>query len=137
MEIIAEEKGITYPESLISRETKDLMTGYMQHLKYAAMGSGYMTDFREIDLEKAEIQARTQALHDLNEDTIIKGIIQAESIEVSTAELEKEALRISREQGTSIEMVKRFFGEDFAGLTEDIKKQKARKLIYDTAKRIQ
>ena len=134
IDIIAEKKGIIYSESLINSETEYLVTGYKQHLKYAAMGSGNMADMNNIDMGKVKANARIQAIHDLNEEIVINGIIKSESIDVFPNELEEEALRISREQGTDIEMVKRFFGEDFSGLTKDIQKKKARRLIYDEAK---
>ena len=130
---MAEEKGISIPEEEIEAETDIQLSGRYQSMKYAAMGSGNMAELMTLDRDALREETREAVIKELTIDKVIKEIVKTEDIQVTAEELTREAERIAREQNSSMEMVKRFFGDDFSGLSGDVKIKKARDLVYERA----
>ena len=89
----------------------------------------------EVDLEKWQQDIRDEIIHDQKVEWILNTVIEQEKLEVSPQELEDAAVRLAREEQTTLEMVQRFMGEDYALLKKDALYEKAKRWMAAKAKR--
>ena len=61
------------------------------------------------------------------------GEVREEQIQVSEAELRQAAEALAEEEHTTLEMVRRFMGEDYALLKKDVLNKKARAFLAEAS----
>ena len=66
---------------------------------------------------------------------ILNAVIDREKLTVSFQELEEMAIKLAEQEQTTLEMVQRFMGEDYALLKKDALYKKAKRWMAAKAKR--
>lgn len=130
---IVDASDIEVPQSMVDDEVTRMVCELSQHLKYQAMQSGDYSYLLRNDMADRMEEMKEEAVRQLKTKLVLEGIIEAENLEVTKEELEKEAKAISERQQMSIEMVKDFFGEELAPLKDDLLVRKAIDFVYANA----
>ncbi|MGI1659020.1 MAG: hypothetical protein ACRKFN_08600 [Desulfitobacterium sp.] len=130
---VLEANDIEVPQDLVDNEVAMMVRELKHKLKYESMVLGGYTDFRQEDLTDQMDKFREEAFKSVKTRIVLKGIIEAESFEVTKEELEEEAKSIAARQSISIEMVKDFLGEDLELLRDDLLVRKAIDFVYVNA----
>jgi trigger factor len=130
---VLEANDIEVPQDWVEHEIILMVIEHKHKIKYESMSTVSPYDFMHEDVPGLLEAFREEAFKLVKTRLVIQGIIEAESFEVTKAELEEEAKKLSVRQKISIEMVKNFLGEDFESLKEDLLVRKAFDFIYANA----
>ena len=130
---IIEDNHIRVDEAEASAEIEYTLTGTLQSMKYQRLigGGGHLPDQEEVERLREEI--RRETLRSMKLKKLLESVIEQEDIRVSQHELEQEAEAMARRQNMSVDMVKRFFGEDLSGLEGEVRAGKAVRFIVQSA----
>ena len=115
---IIRESKVGFSEEKVEDELKMELAGLMQTMRYRAMGGDHQ-------LEETSLEEWTEE--------ILRLIIREEQIQVSEAELRQAAEALAEEEHTTLEMVRRFMGEDYALLKKDVLNKKARAFLAEAS----
>jgi len=116
---------IDVPESAIENELEYIKLDMKHRMQYDQMSGGGLHLFPQMELAEQEAELREAAVFEAKAPRVLKEIIAQQGITTTQDELEAEALAIAGREGSTIEMVKRFFGDDFALLERDVLERKA------------
>ena len=116
---------IDVPESAIENELEYIKLDMKHRMQYDQMSGGGLHLFPQMELAEQEAELREAAVFEAKAPRVLKEIIAQQGITTTQDELEAEALAIAGREGSTIEMVKRFFGEDYALLERDVLERKA------------
>ena len=116
---------IDVPESAIENELEDIKLDMKHRMQYDQMSGGGMHLFPQMELAEQEAELREAAVFEAKAPRVLKEIIAQQGITTTQGELEAEAQARAEREGSTIEMVKRFFGDDFAMLERDVLERKA------------
>ncbi len=122
---------IPFSEEEVEQEIRMELAGLMQNMRYQAMGGDHHLE--EMDLDKWKEDIRKEIIRDHQVETILRTVIEQEELTVSHEELEEAAIRLAKEEQTTLEMVRRFMGEDYVLLRKETLYDKAKRLIVDTS----
>ena len=126
------EYDIQVPQALVEEEYHLCMMDMKHKMVYGQMaGSHQMNPMEQAEaLKDAQEELMEVAYLSVKEDLVMKEVIEKGNFTVTQAELQQYAEELAKRQNTTMDMVKRFFGEDFALLVRDVKRQKAEAWIY-------
>ena len=127
---VLEANNINVPQELIDDEAEMMVQDLYSKARYENMATGGDSIFTLEEQAKQMDEIRAEAFKQVKTRLLLKGIIEAESLNVTREELEEEALAISDRQKMPIEMVKSFLGEDLELLADDLLIKKAIDFIY-------
>ncbi|MEL1135712.1 hypothetical protein AAC978_11060 [Desulfitobacterium sp. THU1] len=130
---VLEANDIEVPQDLVDNEVAMMVRELKHKLKYESMVLGGYTDFRQEDLTAQMDKFKEEAFKSVKTRIVLKGIIDAESFEVTREELEEEAKSIAARQHIPLDMVKDFLGEDLELLRDDLLVRKAIDFVYVNA----
>lgn len=116
---------IDVPESAIENELAYITLDMKHRMQYDQMSGGGLHLFPQMELAEQEAELREAAEFEAKASRVLKEIIAQQGITATRNELEAEAQAIAEREGSTIEMVKRFFGEDYALLERDVLERKA------------
>ena len=116
---------IDVPESAIENELEYIKLDMKHRMQYDQMSGGGMHLFPQMELAEQEAELREAAVFEAKAPRVLKEIIAQQGITVTRDDLEAEAQAMAEREGSTIEMVKRFFGDDFAMLERDVLERKA------------
>ena len=116
---------IDVPESAIENELEYIKLDMKHRMLYDQMSGGGMHLFPQMELAEQEAELREAAVFEAKAPRVLKEIIAQQGITTTQDELEAEAQAMAEREGSTIEMVKRFFGDDFAMLERDVLERKA------------
>ena len=116
---------IDVPESAIENELEYIKLDMKHRMQYDQMSGGGMHLFPQMELAEQEAELREAAVFEAKAPRVLKEIIAQQGITTPQGELEAEAQAMAEREGSTIEMVKRFFGDDFAMLERDVLERKA------------
>ena len=116
---------INVPESAIENELAYITLDMKHRMQYDQMSGGGLHLFPQMELAEQEAELREAAEFEAKAPRVLKEIIAQQGITATRDELEAEAQAIAEREGSTIEMVKRFFGEDYALLERDVLERKA------------
>ena len=119
---IIQESRVGFSEEKVENELKMEMAGLMQTMRYRAMGGDHQLE--ETSLEEWMEKLRKE---------IIRLIIREEQLQVSEAELRQAAEELAEKEHTTLEMVRRFMGDDYALLKKDVLNQKAKAFLAEAS----
>lgn len=103
-----------------------LIRADMKHrMVYEQMSGGAVHLFPEAELAEQQDALFEAALFEVKEPLVLKRIIAEQAIEASSEELLAEAQAMAAREGSTLELLRRFFGEDFSGLARDVCNRKA------------
>ncbi|VEH02878.1 trigger factor [Slackia heliotrinireducens] len=121
-----EDYDIDVPEEAIENELRYVELQLRHNMQYDRLAGGDMHMFPTRELDEQREEMRAAAVFEAKEPRVIKAIVAERGIDVTYEELEAEAEAIAKRQNSTIEEVKRFFGEDLGMLRRDVLDQKAR-----------
>lgn len=121
---------IDVPEEKV-RELYDYFVLQMKHsLQYERMSGGPLIHPNEFIEERKE-EILENAYREAKTDLVMKELLKDESLTVTAEELQEKAERMVKEENTSMDMVKRFFGDDLRGLERGVKEEKIKERIWN------
>ena len=120
-----EQYEIDVPESLVENELQFIMLDMRHRMQYDTLTGGGIHFNAMAELEEQEEEFRAIARFEVKSKLVVKAILAEQGFTVTQDELETAALDMAKRQNSTIEMVKRFFGDDLALLERDVKEQKA------------
>ena len=132
IERIVDAKDLELDEEEIENETDYLLKSNLHHLTYARMAG---QPAEEVDVDALQEEIRRDVIREFKTERLLKAVIANEAIEATMEDLAQAAERLAAEENTSLDLVKRFFGEDYSGLAGDVKRRKAKELLYELAVR--
>ncbi|MDO4340041.1 MAG: hypothetical protein Q4C91_18445 [Eubacteriales bacterium] len=127
-QIIAESE-IICPEEKVEQELRLEWAGFCQDMRYRAMGGDHQME--EIDPEKWCETVRKEIIRDYQTEVILNTVIKEEQLSVSHEELETAAAELAGKEHTTLEMVRRFMGEDYALMKKEVLYKKTKKFLYN------
>ena len=118
---------IPVPEELVAEEYRLCMMDMKHKMVYGQMaGTHNMNPMEQAEaLKDAREELMEVAYLTVKEELVMKDVIARGNFTVTQEELQAFAEAMAKRQNTTLDMVKRLFGEDFALLTGDLKRQKA------------
>lgn len=119
------EYDIDVPESAIENEVEYLQLAMRHNMQYDRLTGGGAHFFPDRELDDQQAELRAEALFQAKEPRVLKAVIAEQGITASREELEAEAVAMAERQGSALDMVKRFFGDDLAMLERDVLERKA------------
>ena len=130
---LLEVNEIEVPPDLVENEAARMLLELRHRMTYETLATGNTIRLTSDEMAEQMTLIHAQADKQVKTDLILDAIIDAERFEVTTAELDEEALAIANRQKISIEMVKDFLGEDLAPLKKDLLVRKAIELVTTSA----
>ena len=125
---------VDVPESAVENELEYLKLAMRHNMQYDRMTGGDVHLFPGRELAQQEEELHAAALFEAKEPLVLKRIIAEQGFEVAPEELEDEAVALAERQGSTIEMVKKFFGDDLKLLERDVLERKAKDWACEQAR---
>ncbi|HAM15337.1 MAG TPA: hypothetical protein DCP91_05675 [Eggerthellaceae bacterium] len=120
-----EDYDIDVPKSAIQNELEYIKLDLRHRMQYDQLTGGDMHLFPKRELAQQEDELRAAALFEAKAPRVLKAIVAEQGFTATQDELEAEAQAIAEREGSTMDMVKRFFGEDLAMLERDVVERKA------------
>ena len=117
---------IEVPEERIEREYEMVRADMKHRMMYAQMSGGETHLFPDMELAEMEGDLREAALFEAKEPLVLRDLTKKLDVTVTPEELLAEAEAMAERQNTTIDQIKRFFGEDLALLERDVRENKIR-----------
>lgn len=129
-----EEKWRTYvlaydievPQDEVEEELYRVRADMKHRMIYEQMSGGEMHLFPDQELEEQKDELMEAAVFEVKEPLVLKDLTKKLAIEVTPEELLAEGEAIAKRQNSSLDEVKRFFGQDLAFLERDVRENKIR-----------
>lgn len=121
---------IPVPEERVEDELNLMIQQEKHRMQYDTLTTGRPHLNRQQELAKRMGEMRQAAYVEVKTGLVMKKILEQRNFSVSREELEAKAADIARRQEASMEMVKRFFGEELSGLERAVKEEKAIDWVY-------
>ncbi len=108
-------------------EEYELIRADMKHrMMYAHMSGAETHIFPDVELDEQEGALRAAALFEAKEPLVLRDLTKKLGIVVTPEELLAEAEEMARRQNTTVDELKRFFGDDLSLLERDVRENKIR-----------
>ncbi len=133
LEKVLEANQIEVPQDLVDDEFTMMILEFNHKMKYESLASGSFIGLTQDEIADRTEKFKEEAFKIVKTRLVLKGIIEAENLEVTKDELEEEAKAISIRQQVQIEMVKDFLGEDLELLKDDLLVRKAIDYVHANA----
>ena len=117
---------IDVPEEAIQNELAFVELSLRHGMQYDRLTGGDMHLFPGRELAEQEDEMRQAALFEAKEPRVLKAIIAAQGFQVTPEELLAEAEAVAQRQRSTVDELKRFFGDDLGMLKRDVLERKAR-----------
>ncbi|MBQ9058620.1 MAG: hypothetical protein IJ125_05515 [Atopobiaceae bacterium] len=117
---------IEAPQDEVEEELYRIRADLKHRMVYEQMSGGEAHYFPEAELDAQKDELVEAAIFEVKEQRVLKDLAQKLSIEVTPEELLAEGEAIAKRQGSTLDEVKRFFGEDFTLLERDVRDRKIR-----------
>ena len=114
------------PQDAVDREAEIIRLDLMHRMQYSRLSGGEAHLFPKFELESQQGDIIEAATFEAKEPIVLRDLVKRLGLTVSRGELEDEAIALAQREGTSLEDVKRFFGEDLSMLERDVLNRKAR-----------
>jgi len=124
---------IEVPQELVEEEFKLCILDMKHKLVYGQMtGSSRMNPLEQAQaLEEAQEELREVAYLTVKEYLVMRELLKQDRFRATAEELEAYGQAMAQRQKTSMEMIRKFFGEDLHLLESDVRRQKADAWIYE------
>lgn len=117
---------VEVPQQAIDDELAYVELQMRHNMQYDQLTGGGMHLFPARELQDQAADLYEAALFEAKEPRVLKAIIAEQGFEATSAELEAEAAAVAERQHSTVEELKRFFGDDLAMLKRDVVEAKAR-----------
>lgn len=123
------EYSIEVPKQAVENELNYIRMEMRHRMNYDTLtGGGHHLDPYG-ELEQMKDQLYQAAYFEAKYDLVIKDIIARQNFSITREELEEEAAAMAQRQHSTVDLVRRFFGEDLSMLEKDVKRRKAEQWI--------
>lgn len=122
---------ILVPEERVQNELNLIIQQENHRMQYDTLTTGRPHLNRGKELAERMDEMKQAAYDEVKSELVMKKILTQMNFSVSRKELEAKAAAIAESQDSSLEMVKRFFGEDLSGLERSVKEEKAIDWVYE------
>ncbi len=117
---------IEVPQEEVEEELYRIRADMKHRMVYAHMTGAETHLFPDAELEEQKDELMEAAVFEVKELLVLRDLAKKLDIDVTPEELLAEGEAIARRQGSTIEEVKRFFGEDLSLLERDVRDDKIR-----------
>ena len=117
---------IKVPQEDVEEELYLIRADMKHRMMYEQMSGGVAHPFPEIELEEQADVLMEAAIFEVKEPLVLKDLAKKLDIQVTPEELLAEGQAIAERQGSTLDEVKRFFGQDLAFLERDVRENKIR-----------
>ena len=121
---------LAYPIEVAQEDVEEELYVIKQDMKhrmiYEQMSGGEMHPFPEMELEEQKDELLEAAVFEVKEPLVLKDLAKKLEITVTPEELLAEGEAIAKRQNSTLDEVKRFFGQDLAFLERDVRESKIR-----------
>ena len=132
---VVEANEVEIPSVMIEDEIDRMIQELDQQLRYQGLSVDQYVEFVGKDAKAFRDELRPDAERQVKTRMLLNGIAEAEKIEVSQEELEKELEDMAVQYQTTADKLKEMIGvENINFLQKDMKSKKAIEFIYDNAK---
>ena len=132
---VVEANEVEIPSVMIEDEIDRMIQELDQQLRYQGLSVDQYVEFVGKDAKAFRDELRPDAERQVKTRMLLNGIAEAEKIEVSQEELEKELEDMAVQYQTTADKLKEMIGvENINFLQKDMKIKKAIEFIYDNAK---
>ena len=119
-----EDYDIEVPEEAIADELAYIELEMRHRMQYDRLTGGDPHLFPGIELASQAEELRAAAVFEAKAPLVVKDVIAKQGLTASYEELEAEAREMAEREASTLEMVKRFFGDDLAMLERDVLERK-------------
>ena len=116
---------IEVPRERVEEELALIVADMKHRMVYEQMSGGAMHLFPDAELAEQRDALVEAAVFEAKEPLVLKAIIAEQGIEATADELLAEAEAMAEREGSTVEMLRRFFGKDLRGLERDVLNSKA------------
>jgi len=117
---------IEVPQEEVEEELYRIRADMKHRMMYAQMSGGETHPFPELELEEQADELMEAAVFEVKELLVLRDLTRKLDVKVTPEELLARGEAIAKRQGSTIDEVKRFFGEDLALLERDVRDDKIR-----------
>lgn len=117
---------IEVPEERIEQEYEMVRVDMKHRMMYAQMSGAETHRFPEAELAEQTDALMEAAIFEVKETLVLKDLTKKLDIQVTAEELLAEGEAIAQRQNTTLDQVKRFFGQDLGFLERDVRENKIR-----------
>lgn len=125
-----EDYEIEVPEEKIEEELRYITLEMRHRLQYDSLINHTLHLNPRAEIAAREDEYRSLAYHEAKSELVMKKLLAEWRPSVTREELAQEARALAVRQNATLDMVKTFFGEDFAMLERDLKERKIKEKIF-------
>lgn len=118
------------PEKMVENQLQYMTLALTHRMQYEVLAGGGFRPGMGMELAERADEMRKAAYFEAKSELVMKKLLAEQAVSVTPEELEAEAIAMADRQGTTLEMVKRFFGDDLSGLEQDIKERKVLDWVF-------
>ncbi len=125
--------SVVVPSSMIAAKAEDILRNYAANFGMTdrSMPLEKLKEMMGVDESVMNSSIRPAAEYQVKNDLLLDAVVEAEKLEASAEEIEEFVKKMAEGFGAKVEELKNYFGEEM--LAEEVKKEKAGKLIVDSA----
>lgn len=125
------EYDIEVPEERVQNMFDYFLLQAKHNLQYDTLINGAVHLNKAQELAEMEDEMRSVAYFEAKSDLVMKELMKKLEPEVTEEELQAKAEEKCRKDGTTMEMLKMFFGPSLSGLKRDLQEEKVKDYIYE------
>ncbi|MBQ2693687.1 MAG: hypothetical protein IJO82_04200 [Clostridia bacterium] len=125
------EYDIEVPEERVQNMYEYFLLQAKHNLQYDTLINGAVHLNKAQELAEMEDEMREAAFFEAKSDLVMKELMKQLEPEVTEEELQAKAEEKCRKDGTTMEMLKMFFGPSLSGLKRDLQEEKVKDYIYE------
>lgn len=125
------EYDIEVPEERVQNMYEYFLLQAKHNLQYDTLINGAVHLNKAQELAEMEVEMREAAFFEAKSDLVMKELMKQLEPEVTEEELQAKAEEKCRKDGTTMEMLKMFFGPSLSGLKRDLQEEKVKDYIYE------
>lgn len=125
------EYDIEVPEERVQNMYEYFLLQAKHNLQYDTLINGAVHLNKAQELAEMEDEMREAAFFEAKSDLVMKELMKQLEPEVTEEELLDKAEEKCRKDGTSMEMLKMFFGPSLSGLKRDLQEEKVKDYIFE------
>ncbi len=122
---------IEVPEEQVQNMFNYFMLQAKHNMQYDTLTTGAVHLNKAQELAEMEDEMREAAYFEAKSDLVMKELMKKLEPEVTEEELQAKAEEKCRKDGTSMEMLKMFFGPSLSGLKRDLQEEKVKDYICE------
>lgn len=125
------EYDIEVPEERVQNMFDYFLLQAKHNLQYDTLINGAVHLNKAQELADMEDEMREAAWFEAKSDLVMKELMKQLDPEVTDEELQAKAEEKCRKDGTTMDMLKMFFGPSLSGLKRDLQEEKVKDYIYE------